>query len=87
MIEAGIELTLTAGGSFIKLDPGGITVSGPITKINAGGAPGKGSGISVKLPVLPGTAEKDKAGSLLEQARAGLLNPKKKVKRTMNFSG
>ena len=87
VIEAGIELTLTAGGSFIKLDPGGITVSGPMTKINAGGAPGKGSGIGVKLPALPGTADKDKAGNQLEQALAGLINPKKKVKRTMNFSG
>jgi type VI secretion system secreted protein VgrG len=87
VIEAGIELTLKAGGSFLKLDPGGITVSGPLVKINAGGAPGKGSGIKIKPPVLPGVADSDKAGSLLEQASASLLNPKKKMKRTMNFSG
>ena len=36
VIEAGVELTLKAGGSFIKLDPGGITVSGPLARINAG---------------------------------------------------
>ncbi len=88
VIEAGIELTLKAGGSFIKLDPGGITVSGPLARINAGGTPGKGSGIKIKSPVLPGMADSDKAGSLLEQAMPGeaesLLS---KRKRSLNFSG
>jgi len=88
VIEAGIELTLKAGGSFIKLDPGGITVSGPLARINAGGSPGKGSGIKIKSPVLPGMADSDKAGSLLEQAMPGeadsLLS---KRKRSLNFSG
>ncbi|MCD1609983.1 type VI secretion system tip protein TssI/VgrG [Stutzerimonas kunmingensis] len=88
VIEAGIELTLKAGGSFIKLDPGGITVSGPLARINAGGATGKGSGIKIKSPVLPGMADSDKAGSLLEQAMPGeaesLLS---KRKRSLNFSG
>jgi len=87
VIEAGVELTLKADGSFIKLDPGGITVSGPLARINAGGAPGKGSGIKIKPPVLPGMADRDKAGSLLEQVSASPLNRKKKVKRMMNFSG
>jgi type VI secretion system secreted protein VgrG len=76
VIEAGIELTLKAGGSFIKLDPGGITLSGPIAKINAGGAAGKGSGIGIKPPVLPGAADSDKAGSLLDEA---LLNSLQKT--------
>ncbi|MHA6491899.1 type VI secretion system Vgr family protein [Pseudomonas borbori] len=88
VIEAGVELTLSAGGSFIKLDPGGITLLGPLANINAGGSPGKGSGIGIKPPVLPGAADSDKAGSLLDEALVGgLLNPQKKVKRTMNFSG
>ncbi|SFI09764.1 type VI secretion system secreted protein VgrG [Pseudomonas guineae] len=88
VIEAGVELTIKAGGSFIKLDPGGITLVGPMVKVNAGGAPGKGSGIKIKPPVLPGAADSDKAGNLLDEALVGgLLNPKKKVKRTMNFSG
>ena len=88
VIEAGIELTLKAGGSFIKLDPGGITVSGPLARINAGGAPGKGSGIKIKAPVLPGMADSDKAGSLLEQALPGEpIKPTSKRKRSLNFSG
>jgi len=88
VIEAGIELTLKAGGSFIKLDPGGITVSGPLARINAGGAPGKGSGIKIKPPVLPGMADSDKAGSLLEQALPDEpINPTSKRKRSLSFSG
>jgi len=88
VIEAASELTLKAGGSFIKLDGGGITVSGPMAKINAGGAPGKGSGIAIKPPVLPGAADKDKAGDLLDEALLNRLEPAKpKAKRMLNFSG
>ena len=87
VIEAGMELTVKAGGSFIKLDPSGITITGPMVKVNAGGSAGRGSGIGVKPPILPSAADKDKGGSLLGLAFANLLNPKKKVKRTMNFSG
>ncbi len=88
VIEAGVELALKAGGSFIKLDPGGITVSGPLARINAGGAPGKGSGIKIKSPVLPGMADSDKAGSLLEQAMPGKADSLlSKRKRSLNFSG
>ncbi len=88
VIEAGTELTLQAGGSFIKLDPGGISLNGPMAKINAGGAAGKGSGIGIKPPVLPGAADNDKAGSLLDEALINALAaPKAKPKRTFNFSG
>ncbi|UVL40364.1 type VI secretion system tip protein VgrG [Pseudomonas sp. B21-040] len=68
VIEAGSELTILGGGSFIKLDAGGVTVVGPVVKINAGGSAGSGTGIGIKPPVLPGAADKDKAGSLMDQA-------------------
>ena len=89
VIEAGTELTILGGGSFIKLDGGGVTVVGPVIKINAGGSAGSGTGIGIKPPVLPGAADKDKAGSLMDQA---LLNAseekiKRKPKRMLNFSG
>ncbi len=88
VIEAGIELTLKAGGSFIKLDPGGITVSGPLVKINAGGAPGVGSGARIKSPLLPRMADADKAGSLLEQSSASEpVSAPMKHKRMLDFSG
>ncbi|MFP6861107.1 hypothetical protein, partial [Pseudomonas sp.] len=67
---------------------GGITLVGPQAKINAGGAPGKGSGIKIKPPVLPGAADSDKAGNLLDEALLNQLEQtKKKPKRMLNFSG
>ncbi|WP_069385208.1 hypothetical protein [Halomonas caseinilytica] len=57
MLEAGSELTLKAGGSFLKLDGGGVTVSGPGVRVNAGGSPGSGTGQGAQAPLLPGHAE------------------------------
>ncbi|MFS2194433.1 type VI secretion system tip protein VgrG [Pseudomonas sp. Pseusp88] len=68
VMEAGMEFTAKAGGSFLKLDPAGVTVQGPQVKVNAGGSPGCGKGIAIKLPRLPGVADQDKAGDVLEQA-------------------
>ena len=51
VIEAGSELTLKANGSFIKIDPSGVTLTGASIKLNAGGSPGSGSGAA---PLLPG---------------------------------
>ncbi|SDZ03023.1 type VI secretion system tip protein VgrG [Pseudomonas sp. NFIX28] len=76
VIEAGSELTIKAGGSFIKLDAGGVTVVGPVVKINAGGSAGSGTGIGILMPGLPGAADADKAGSLMEEA---LANPAKET--------
>ncbi|MDY0228188.1 MAG: type VI secretion system tip protein TssI/VgrG [Desulfomicrobium apsheronum] len=53
VLEAGTELTIMAGGSFIKLDPSGVTINGTKVKINSGGSPGSGSGAR---PLLPGDA-------------------------------
>ncbi|KAA5835435.1 type VI secretion system tip protein VgrG, partial [Pseudomonas chlororaphis] len=89
VIEAGSELTIKAGGSFIKLDAGGVTVVGPVVKINAGGAPGSGTGIGIKPPTLPGLVDKDKAGSLMDEALVNAVaeQAKRKPKRMLNFSG
>ncbi|MCQ4276803.1 type VI secretion system Vgr family protein [Stutzerimonas degradans] len=66
VLEAGSELTFKAGGSFIKLDGGGITMVGPLIRMNSGGSPGKGSGAA---PVLPGQVrptDSDVPGAVLE---------------------
>ncbi len=66
VLEAGSELTFKAAGSFIKLDASGITMVGPVIRMNSGGSPGKGTGAA---PVLPGqvrAADADKAGVPLE---------------------
>ncbi|WXL24752.1 type VI secretion system tip protein VgrG [Ectopseudomonas mendocina] len=70
VVDAGMELTAKGGGSFIKLDPSGITLSGATVNVNSGGAPGVGSGIQILGPVVPGAADKDKPGSLLTPAIA-----------------
>ncbi|QQN49533.1 type VI secretion system Vgr family protein [Stutzerimonas balearica] len=73
VLEAGSELTFKAAGSFIKLDAGGITMVGPLIKMNSGGSPGKGSGAA---PVLPGevkAADADKAGEVLVPAQRQAL--------------
>ncbi|ELJ8549554.1 hypothetical protein RUK25_003420, partial [Vibrio cholerae] len=43
MVEAGTELTLKAGGSFVKVDAGGVHLVGPAINLNAGGSAGSGS--------------------------------------------
>ncbi|MEO7245999.1 MAG: type VI secretion system tip protein TssI/VgrG [Rubrivivax sp.] len=50
VVEAGLMMTLKAGPSSIVLGPDGISITGPIVKINSGGAPGSGNGAT---PVKP----------------------------------
>jgi type VI secretion system secreted protein VgrG len=69
VIDAGMELTASGGGSFLKLDPGGVTLSGATIKINSGGGPGKGSGIGILAAALPLIADQARTGSLLDRAR------------------
>ncbi|NQD94141.1 type VI secretion system tip protein VgrG, partial [Pseudomonas sp. CrR25] len=79
VIDAGMELTADGGGSFLKLDPGGVTLSGATIKINSGGAPGKGTGIQILGPVIPWAADKDKAGELLEPMQPEALAKQRRV--------
>ena len=58
VIEAATELTIKAGGSFIRLDPSGVSIVGAKVKINSGGNPGSGSGARPLLPELASTVEK-----------------------------
>jgi type VI secretion system secreted protein VgrG len=68
VIEGGMELTAKAGGSFVKVDAGGVTISGGEVKVNTGGSPGVGTGIQILPPVIPWAAAQDKAGALLVPA-------------------
>ncbi|MEI7308597.1 type VI secretion system tip protein VgrG [Pectobacterium carotovorum] len=54
VLEAGAELTLKVGGSFIKIDPSGVSVVGAAININSGGSAGNGSGWAGQIPILPG---------------------------------
>ncbi|HCJ29625.1 MAG TPA: type IV secretion protein Rhs [Pseudomonas sp.] len=66
VIDAGMELTASGGGSFIKLDPSGVTLNGVAIKMNSGGAPGRGSGAKPILPGLVKPADADRPGIPLE---------------------
>ena len=82
VFEAGTELTIKAGGSFIKIDPSGVTINGAKVKINSGGSPGSGSGAR---PLLPGDArlpEIEEVSRLGEDDLLGLTDASSESKRT-----
>ncbi|MDT4835506.1 hypothetical protein FQZ97_691730 [compost metagenome] len=66
VLEAGSELTLKAGGSWITLEPGGVTLSGANVKFNNGGSPGSGTPAAPLLPGPMQQADADKPGLPIE---------------------
>ncbi|MDT1055600.1 type VI secretion system tip protein VgrG, partial [Pseudomonas aeruginosa] len=67
-----MELTLKGGGSFARLDPGGVTLVGAQVMINSGGSPGIGSGVRALSPLHPLAADSAAAGG----AVLGAIAPK-----------
>src|SRR5690554_2408716 len=67
VIDAGMELTAKAGGSFLKIDPSGVSLVGPQVQMNSGGSAGIGTRAKPLLPgeVMP--ADAATPGALLEQ--------------------
>ena len=61
VIEAGVMITLKAGPASVVLGPDGVSITGPLVKINSGGSPGAGSGAS---PVAPKSPEAPQAPEL-----------------------
>uniref|UniRef100_UPI003AA7FC62 type VI secretion system Vgr family protein n=1 Tax=Vibrio rumoiensis TaxID=76258 RepID=UPI003AA7FC62 len=55
VIESGAEITAVAGGSFVKVDPAGVHLSGAGINLNSGGSAGAGSGFSGLVARLPQT--------------------------------
>ncbi|SHI95509.1 hypothetical protein VA7868_04629 [Vibrio aerogenes CECT 7868] len=53
VLQAGSEITIKVGGSFVKLDPGGVSVVGPAINLNSGGSAGSGSGYGGEDAVMP----------------------------------
>jgi type VI secretion system secreted protein VgrG len=79
VIDAGMELTASGGGSFLKLDPSGVTLSGATIKMNSGGAPGVGTGIGILPAITPAAAAMALAGNLLKGPAANTLMPPPKT--------
>ena len=67
--HAGVELTLQASGSFIKLDPSGITLSGPAVTMNQGGSVLSVESEAAVLPHKPAGAHNTGNGKV-PQAKA-----------------
>ena len=59
VVEAGLQLSLKAGGSFIDIGPAGVSIQGAMVMINSGGAPGSGGGSSPTEPTDAAEAAPD----------------------------
>ncbi len=53
VLDAKQELTIKGPGGFVKIDSGGVTISGNVVKINEGGSPGSGSAPNPIEPMQP----------------------------------
>ncbi len=53
ILEAGVQVSLKAGPSFVDIGPAGVSISGPMVKLNSGGSAGSGSGSSPSAPTAP----------------------------------
>src|SRR5690554_5807644 len=81
VLEAGAEITFKVGGSFLKLDPSGVTLSGPGIRINSGGAAGRGSGVGILRPSIPGAVEPVVSGAVMLAAQPNDLSRLKAAAR------
>lgn len=57
VIEGGMQLTIKAGAGSVVLGPDGVSITGPLVKVNSGGSPGSGSGASPVAPTAPEAPE------------------------------
>ena len=53
VIDGGMSLTIKAGSGSVVLDPGGVTITGALVKINSGGSPGTANAAAQASPAAP----------------------------------
>jgi type VI secretion system secreted protein VgrG len=53
VIDGGTSLTIKVGGTFISLDPSGVSIVGPMVKNNSGGAAGSAANATQANPTAP----------------------------------
>jgi type VI secretion system secreted protein VgrG len=53
VIEAGVQLTIKAGPSSVVLGPDGVSITGPLVKVNSGGSAGSGQGAKPEKATKP----------------------------------
>jgi len=80
VIEAGAQLSLKVGGSFVSISPAGVDITGPMIKINSGGAAGSGSGCSPASPASVDSPDEPEEALVADDDKAGKVaevEPKK----------
>ena len=70
VLESIGQISLKVGGSFINIDPAGVTIVGNSVSINKGGSPACGCGISAEEPAQPREADKSGSGTSNESTAA-----------------
>ena len=53
VIDGGVSLSIKVGGTFISLDPSGVSIVGPVVKNNSGGSGGSASNAAKASPTAP----------------------------------
>jgi type VI secretion system secreted protein VgrG len=53
VIDGGMSLTIKVGGTFITLDPSGVSIVGPMVKNNSGGSAGSANSAAKASPTAP----------------------------------
>lgn len=61
VIDGGTQLSIKAGAAFITLGPDGVSISGPMVKINSGGSAGAASNAAKASPASPKAPQEPKA--------------------------
>ena len=62
VIESATQVSIKCSGSFIDIGPSGVTIQGPLVKINSGGAPANASSFSGEYPDEPQEADSAEPG-------------------------
>jgi len=57
VIESSAQVSVVAGGNFVDVGPGGVTIVGTLVKINEGGSPADLFGVAARIPEKPKVAE------------------------------
>ncbi|MGF1464178.1 MAG: type VI secretion system Vgr family protein [Maricaulaceae bacterium] len=66
VLSAARSITLKCGGGFVKIDPGGVTISGSLVRINSGGSPSS-LRLTPEDPKAPAAAASGQAGDALPE--------------------
>jgi type VI secretion system secreted protein VgrG len=62
LLQKDFKQALSAGGSFVRINASGVTIQGPMIKINSGGSAGKIKQAKPKTPKQPQEADNAKPG-------------------------